>query len=291
MSNAQSYPPSFDHRANRTWPSISTNTETDVTTPSLCSDNDIEREGDTPPDDQLPSTPPDVFGTNKKQLVKQREIIDVDMVTQDENPVSEPPRPAPPPPSSPHIRRLNDVFAKRPPTSPMPDPSPRKPRPPARPATRNLARAKPPRRDTSDDEDPLSLSFSSVSTSSESRAPIPRKDTSAPSQDLSQPSGPPTRDLSRDLSQPTRNQKQLTLEEELFIAGERDWTESDLDSGVLVGVGMRDKRAGFLAHGGAGGVPVFMGVGYVEGAEEAEEDRPQKKKTHKQPPAKRRTRR
>ncbi|KAF9471664.1 hypothetical protein BDN70DRAFT_551191 [Pholiota conissans] len=47
--------------------------------------------------------------------------------------------------------------------------------------------------------------------------------------------------------------------------------EEDLDSGVLVGVGTRSKRRGFLAHGGAGGPPVFMGVGYVEGAEEDEE--------------------
>jgi hypothetical protein len=46
--------------------------------------------------------------------------------------------------------------------------------------------------------------------------------------------------------------------------------EEDMDSGVLVGVGTRSKRRGFLAHGGAGGAPVFMGVGYVEGAEEDE---------------------
>ena len=40
----------------------------------------------------------------------------------------------------------------------------------------------------------------------------------------------------------------------------------ELESGVLVGVGRRSKRLGFLAHGGAGGEPVMMGVGYVEGA-------------------------
>ena len=40
----------------------------------------------------------------------------------------------------------------------------------------------------------------------------------------------------------------------------------ELENGVLVGVGRRSKRLGFLAHGGAGGEPVMMGVGYVEGA-------------------------
>lgn len=48
--------------------------------------------------------------------------------------------------------------------------------------------------------------------------------------------------------------------------------EDDLDSGVLVGVGTRSKTRGFLARGGAGGPPVFMGVGYVEGTEDDEEE-------------------
>lgn len=39
-----------------------------------------------------------------------------------------------------------------------------------------------------------------------------------------------------------------------------------------MGVGTKSKRKGFLARGGAGGPPVFMGVGYVEGAEEDEDD-------------------
>ena len=40
------------------------------------------------------------------------------------------------------------------------------------------------------------------------------------------------------------------------------------DEAMFTGVGTRSKGHGFLAHGGAGGAPVFMGVGYVEGAEE-----------------------
>jgi hypothetical protein len=39
---------------------------------------------------------------------------------------------------------------------------------------------------------------------------------------------------------------------------------------VYIGVGTKSKRQGFLAHGGAGGASVFMGVGYVEGAGEEE---------------------
>jgi len=48
----------------------------------------------------------------------------------------------------------------------------------------------------------------------------------------------------------------------------------DLDSGSLVSIGTRSKKRGFLAHGGAGGFPVFMGDGYVDGVEgsEYEED-------------------
>ena len=39
------------------------------------------------------------------------------------------------------------------------------------------------------------------------------------------------------------------------------------DEAVFTGVGTRSKGYGYLAHGGAGGAPVFMGIGYVEGAE------------------------
>jgi hypothetical protein len=40
----------------------------------------------------------------------------------------------------------------------------------------------------------------------------------------------------------------------------------------LAGFGTRSNRIGFLPGGGAAGAPVFMGVGYVEGAEESEDD-------------------
>jgi len=68
--------------------------------------------------------------------------------------------------------------------------------------------------------------------------------------------------------------RRLTLDEELRTATpyrHRDGTASDedglgLDSGIFMGVGGKSKRRGFLAHGGAGGSPVFMGVGYVQDA-------------------------
>lgn len=56
-----------------------------------------------------------------------------------------------------------------------------------------------------------------------------------------------------------------------------DDEDEDEESGVLVGVGTRSKRLGFLAHGGAGGAPVFMGVGYVDGAEEEREENDEEK--------------
>lgn len=81
----------------------------------------------------------------------------------------------------------------------------------------------------------------------------------------------------------SKKERRRTLDEELQQAeddleAERDELEnddlrlSDLEAPVLVGVGSRSKKRGFMAHGGGGGVPVFMGVGYVDGAVEDEEE-------------------
>jgi hypothetical protein len=69
-----------------------------------------------------------------------------------------------------------------------------------------------------------------------------------------------------------------TLDEELRQAHAQSilhesGEEPDLDSGTFVGVGTRSKKKGFLAHGGAGGVPVFMGDGYVDGVEVGDDER------------------
>jgi len=58
----------------------------------------------------------------------------------------------------------------------------------------------------------------------------------------------------------------VSLGEELWIAQQSDEVygdESDKED-LFVGTGTRNKNEGFLAHGGAGGSPVFMGIGYVE---------------------------
>lgn len=61
--------------------------------------------------------------------------------------------------------------------------------------------------------------------------------------------------------------RRRTLDEEL-----RDlplnYREELEDETLFTGVGTRSKGHGFLAHGGAGGAPVFMDVGHIEGAEE-----------------------
>lgn len=57
----------------------------------------------------------------------------------------------------------------------------------------------------------------------------------------------------------------VTLDQELLSA-------LDAEAEVLVGVGLRSKKRGFLGGGGAGGPPVFRGVGYVDGAEEDDLD-------------------
>lgn len=72
--------------------------------------------------------------------------------------------------------------------------------------------------------------------------------------------------------------RRRTLDEELRRAGDQLWAEGDdaddvdvdLDNGLLVGVGSKSTRKGFLSGGGAAGLPVFMGPGYVDGAEDDE---------------------
>lgn len=59
-----------------------------------------------------------------------------------------------------------------------------------------------------------------------------------------------------------------TLDSELRRADESfgsDLVDEEHDSNVLSAVGTRSQKQGFLAHGGAGGLPVMMGPGHVEG--------------------------
>ena len=184
----------------------------------------------------------------------------------------------------------SNIFDKRPPLSPFPTKSPRRPKPPGR--VSRPAPPTPPRRrreEHSDEEDPLSLSFSSPED------PLPRKKKVTRETRSQQPRRSPSvssRRSSQSRQRSTsRSSRRLTLDEELRTTTpycHRDGTPSDddvlgLDSGVFTGVGTKSKRRGFLAHGGAGGAPVFMGVGYVEGAiddDEEERDKSPSPRTH-----------
>lgn len=67
----------------------------------------------------------------------------------------------------------------------------------------------------------------------------------------------------------SKGKRRLTLDEELARARSSDrLVELGLESEELLGTGTGSKRRGFLAGGGAGGAPVFMGAGYVRGVEE-----------------------
>ncbi|KIM84785.1 hypothetical protein PILCRDRAFT_817582 [Piloderma croceum F 1598] len=292
-SGSSSYPrpPSQPHPANRTWPIIAT--EADLTTPELLSDN--EREGDSSLDDRyrLPSTPP-VLGTRTMASANEKQRMDADVDMDMDGPQRQRAT------GSPRIRRESELFSKRPPTSPMLLDTPRKLRPPARPlgraTPRSTARSKSKSgRDGGDDEeedDPLALSFSSpdvVALSSlQSKEPTTtaaapaagggKKKRRSPSRETFLEPRDPVPDSASTRSGSTNPARRCpTLDEELRQAHAQsllheNGEEPDLDSGILVGVGTRSKKKGFLAHGGAGGVPVFMGDGYVDGVEVGEEE-------------------
>jgi hypothetical protein len=150
------------------------------------------------------------------------------------------------------------------PRSPMLLDTPRRPAPPARRSV-SVSQASAPGADTDDDDElhapaprarrepsPLSAlqldtfpasTSASASTSATTRAPARRR--------------------ARGAAGPTVERLNSSLADELVRA-------TDLDSGVLIGVG-RSARRGFLAHGGAGGPAVFMGAGYVRGGGDADD--------------------
>lgn len=218
---------------------------------------------------------------------RRRQNTDVDMAPPS-LPVRQPRLDAPGAAASPRTRRDSELFAKRLPTSPMPADTPKKPRPPARPLGQNNLKSKsrPRRRDVSDgddDDDPLSLSFTSPDiitvrrATGRPRSPVAHSKKKKPS---------PPREVSRERSvsasasrSGSRNpqERRLTLDQEMRDARARSLLREevdnvDFDSGTLVGVGTRKKTRGFLAHGGAGGVPVFMCEGYVDGVERSDSD-------------------
>lgn len=229
-------------------------------TPSLCSDNEQEA-GNATTEERSPTTPPPILRIEpipmKSKLPLRVEVIDVDMLPEKQRAPAKKSQPTAkrqeekkrPPPAKAQAKAA-DVFSKRPPRSPL-VPTPKKPKRPARPRVVPV-KLPAPARDEQEDELPEPYS----GLEEDPRPPAPPV--------------PPTR-----LRKPTsftdakaRKARRKTLDEEIRTAED----DGSLDSGVIVGVGSRSKKKGFLAGGGAAGVPVFMGVGYIEGAEDSGED-------------------
>ena len=267
--------------------------ETDVTTPSLCSDNDR----DNSIEDRVLSTPPGPRSTTAARKAPRTddvtrehiELIDVEMEEQS-RPETRAINSVP--------RRTSDLFKKRPPTSPIPIPTPRRPSAPAR--TKRGATPKPknlPSLESDvDDEDgapsqPAPVPFISLIPVPKTKTSKPRaKPTLAgkgrPRSSLPQQNGRPA-SLSSSGSSSQNKRKKLhkrrqTLDEELRVAEARssdidecnDELDQEKEDDVFIAKGTKSNRRGFLAHGGGGGAPVFMGAGYVEGVtlDSADED-------------------
>ncbi|KAI0714425.1 hypothetical protein C8T65DRAFT_644282 [Cerioporus squamosus] len=243
----------------RIWPSRST--ETDLTTPSLCSDNENDHS-----EDRLPDTPSDSSrGHNdlvksveprERQPQHEPEIIDVDALeTPPRRERSESPLAA----VKMEVQTSKDAFARRPPESPMPSKSPVKPRPPARtrskipapapsklPLPRRVHAAAPPEERGSDSDDPLDLvgQQDSRPPSRSRRYSVEAHDKAppiaGPSRIPREPSAASARSDSRSRSQSHTNaeaqpaqprmsrhaRRRLTLDEEVRRAGESLWRES-----------------------------------------------------------------
>lgn len=218
--------------------------ETDLTTPSLCSDT--EQDGDRSLDDRPPATPPmaTMSRTNSRDVSRER--------TAPPNMAGATSRSAGY--SDRHVRKAGSegvrikstlvddgdgsgVFSRRPPSSPMLLDSPRRPRPPASKKSKTSATRR-------GGEDPVpQLSYSLKATSSNQT--VSRKQARAPRMVSSSP----------------------TLDQELQRALE---AEIELETDTYSGVGTRSMEEGFLAHGGAGGIPVLIGPGNLAGLEDRE---------------------
>jgi hypothetical protein len=161
----------------------------------------------------------------------------------------------------------SNIFEKRLPSSPFPNKSPRRPRPPSR-IPRPTQHLAPPsqQEDHPEEENPFSLSFSSRDDTFSAAQQQTTSQLSTRSRDVHSPSpssSSSSRARRRSTSQVSRRR---TLDEELRDIPFNHYEELE-DDAIFTGVGTRSKGHGFLAHGGAGGAPVFMGIGYVEGAE------------------------
>ncbi|TFK66296.1 hypothetical protein BDN72DRAFT_844510 [Pluteus cervinus] len=253
------------------------------TTPSLCSDNSLEREDDTQFDEppSTPSTGPLLSFPQESHAdmslsdLSGQEIIDVDLLPDEpanlQGRLCSPPF-IPPPlssiPDSPQQSKRVDLFARRPPASPLPAPSPRKPLPPR--ATRVVTPYASHLSESEPDDDRPSFSTHSLSHPSIPRPAERVHEYPPPSTAGTKPRRIPS---SSRIPVPGRitttfpPKQQRTLDEELRTVPDHELKLADLELDMLSSAGTRPKNLGFLAHGGAGGPAVFMGVGYVDGAQ------------------------
>ncbi|KAJ3992611.1 hypothetical protein F5050DRAFT_892571 [Lentinula boryana] len=239
-------------------------------TPSLCSDNDAEHPRHAVDSSTPPSTPPPGASTRFTTPPKYvAEVIDleVDLVDKDDEREDGPSvaagthwkqsrRRSSPHPSA--------YLAKRIPASPLPNLSPKRPKPPA-----SLKRGTSAGRVVLHPRPPTSLRFSPDNQGDEEEDPLSLRFNKDEDIVASTSSG-----------LPQHRHRRSTLDEELRAANkasliaetEGEYSEDELGNALFIGTGNRSKKLGFLAHGGAGGPPVWMCEGYVLGAGCAEEE-------------------
>ncbi|KAF9533725.1 hypothetical protein CPB83DRAFT_902453 [Crepidotus variabilis] len=268
---------------------------TDAPTPSLCSDNEMERD-ETSPDDQPPATPPTInvsLGPSRAffrftgngipvEPEKLRRSTSVQMNETSNNTSYTHNNVTPIPVAGLYRPAEANVFNKRLPTSPLPKQATRRPRSHVRSGTRTATRQPSPvNPHGSEEEDPLSLSFSSPENEERSSKPTRSGSVSSHNPPIHErePSSKSKRTRGSG-STSSSSTRRLTLDEELQNANSSSPIPDDMldqefyndeNSSIYTGVGTRSKRRGFLAGGGPAGMPVFMGVGYVDGA--IDEDR------------------
>ncbi|KAK7691110.1 hypothetical protein QCA50_006213 [Cerrena zonata] len=299
----------------RSWPTASNN-GTEITTPSLCSDNENEPEAEQA-EDKLLTTPTETHAESRRQrfeIHQDEDILEVPEVRVERETTPSPPQKSVPiQQPQPVSASKRNPFSKRIPSSPLPSATPKKPVGPARQRARTASQQKALAAQAAESDDEVVVPVSPTKVRKTTAKPIvfkfqplagpsriPRKQdkkdgsqSRESSRQISRPSSTaslrntstasqPVPEPSRPSSVPTTQhvQRRRTLDEELRRAGDRLWQEADdeaedddLESGILVAVGTK-KRKGFLAKGGSAGTPVYMGSGYVQGAEDDDDDEP-----------------